>query len=703
MAAAVSHLSGGSAKRQREEEEQAAMDSGDPNNKRRRKDILGMDNAAIRDCINLRKTNIEFRGAIKHILSCTLEGGLQVMMSKVQIYPGYDEDCEVQLVQNLQRALEWRLTLGFVLVFIRRRPVYIYYDDSDDSDDMGALIEAGYNDEIDTAQPDSIHKPPIYRDVTVNHSGKNGGDDDAMDTDDNDAHKAASELIDMLAEGVSPKQPRRRIVLDKEDIEFIVPSLGYGEFRAYLDTESMQYKVDYIRTEDEKKDENLACFVYTEEEPIYRRDEKGTTQPTVWPCSPASRLIKHAGMLDGYLMDDEKGTRLATNPIPVAQERPPVKQNASLASGSQYSYAGMGMPAGLVTPGSVGLPANAQQQMGKPHVVFEHKEPSQPTPRAPAITSDTVQDIARRTYYIEDGYTYAGLVTPHAYPSISVRRTDYLTLVSMETRVPMHVIQPGKTVGDSSSSAMTGSAAGGKRPQAAGDKNANPAQPKASKSSGGFNADPSFNTALEMRDFLQSFFQAMMRIKNGEKFRLYALQELESNDTQLQLKRKLAEDLEEHIRAAEKGVADFGNTMSDQQALRQETQDLVSKAQHDSFKPDAIAKANKPVGESGKAPGPVQLPEAPPAPDAGNEQRIPVAPEVATLTQRRLEIENDMRAITAAHEQYRKMMSTERPVSLQWRQPIVNDTSNIENVINLLGLPPEQSKAIALRRFGLLS
>jgi hypothetical protein len=316
-----------------------------------------------------------------------------------------------------------------------------------------------------------------------------------------------------------------------------------------------------------------------------------------------------------------------------------------------------------------------------------------------------VKDVSERTYYIKDGYTYAGLITPHAYPAIAVRRTDYLTMVSMETRVPMHVIQPGKTVGSSSSSGgMTGAAAGGKRPQAAGNKSANPAQQKAPQSSGGFNADPSFNTALEMRDFLQSFFQAMMRVKNGEKFRQYALQEMENGSNEFKIKEKLAKDLEERIQAAEKGVIEFGNTISDQHAMQRDTQDLVSKAQHDSFKPEAIAKANKPVGETGKAPGPVQLPEAPAQPgDGGNEQRIPVAPEVLDLTQRRLEIENDMRAITAAHEQHRKMISTERPVSLQWRQPIVNDTSNIDHVINLLGLPPEQSKAVALRRFGLLS
>jgi hypothetical protein len=347
MAAAASHLSGGSAKRHREEEEENNMDANDPRNKRRRKDVFPIDKGVVNDCVLLHKKNIEYRGASKHIKSCTLEGGLQVMLGKVQIYPGYDEDSEVQLIENLSRALDWRLALGFVLVFIRRRPIYVisHYEDSDSSADD--LIQAGYNDDIDTSEVSGRHRAPIYRNNNTRH-------EDAMEIDDQkEAHKASSELIDMLADGVSAPAPAKRIELDKEDIEFIVPSLGYGEFRAYLDEESMQYKVDYIRTGEQKRDENLACFVYTEEEPVYRRDKDGVIQSTVWPCSPAARLIKEAGLLDGYLMDDENGTKLATNPIPVAQERPPVKQTASLAAGSQYSYSGNGAPAGLVAPGPI--------------------------------------------------------------------------------------------------------------------------------------------------------------------------------------------------------------------------------------------------------------------------------------------------------------------------------------------------------------
>jgi hypothetical protein len=675
MAASSSHLSGGSTKRMRQEEEAGGLESTDPSIKRRRTEIIPMDVQGIRDCVLLNKSNIEWRSAIRHIKRCVLDGGLQVKLGKTQLYPGYDEDSEKILVENLERALEWRLTLGFVLVMMRRRPIYklvnmgMYDSDDDDDSEYGggmAVMEKTYNDSIDKNQ---------------------GGD--AMDID-------PSTLAVGNEDG---KSAAPRIELDKEDIEFVVPSLGYGQFRTFLDLQQYKYKVDYIRTEDEKKDDDLACFVFTEEEPIrrYKPDVEGESTITAMPSSPAGRLVFHARILDNFIMADEKGTKLATSPIPVAQERPPAKVPASLAAGSEYNYAG--------GPGAINnnqVRANSQQEFGKPHVTFTPKPPDTPAAPKPSIVDHDVKEVKDHTYYIEQGYVYAGLVTPHAYPRISDRRTDYVTLVSTETCVPAHVIQPGKTTSGSSSGMAGASAGTNKNTQAAGSKQASSGQEKSSGSNG-FSADPSFNIALEMRDFLQNFFQTMMGIKNGEKLRQYSQQTVTTGDHDLKLKQALVDDLTKLIAEAEKGLVNFTDDITGTLALDKETRQLEAEAQRDAFKPENLAKANEPTEPGGKPRGAVPLPTPSSEGKSDGGNNIPAAPEVEALTKRRLQIQNDMRAISDAIEQQRKMESTERPVSLVWRQPIINDTSNIENVIRLLGLTPEQSHNIAMRRLGLNS
>jgi len=690
---AASHLAGGTAKRQREDEDAAANSStsADPSLKRRRQDVTNIDSEAVSDCVKLTKTNSEWRGAIRHIKRCVLSGGVRVKLSDDSLYHGYTKDAEKFLMENLERVLEWRLTLGFVLVMMYRR-------------ESVPVVE------VQTAGP--------ARGDSSDDSDGDAAGGDRMLVDGEDADMRA------LAEGVAPPVVRSAPVeLGPEDLEFIVPSLGYGKFRCFFDTQQFKYKVDYIRTEDEKKREELACFVFTEEEPVRRAvpsakgaaGDSGQGVVTAFPASPAARLTAHARMLDNYLMRDEKGTDLATDPIPIAQERPPVKVTGALASGGEYSYRPDGQPSGVMSgrAASQAGPANSQQSFGKPHASGKPVAPMGGAhPNAPASTNKSVMEAKDRTYYMEPGYVFSGLITPHAYPRISDRRNDFLTLVSMETSVPAHVIQPGKPPSNSTGSGMTGSAAGGKKPQAAGTKQASGANQQSSSSSGGFNADPSFNTALEMREFLQNFFQVMMGVKNGEKLRLYVLQQMESNNEAMSIKMALAADLEKLIAEAKAGVVNYSQTITDGLALQQETRQLEAETRRDVLRPENVAKTADANGTSSTAdkpgkPGPISMPEGAGEAEAaggggGGDGRIPVAPEVQALTTRRLEVQADMDAIARATEQYNAMMAMERPVSLEFRQPIINDTANIEHVIELLGLPPEQSHEIALRRFGLL-
>jgi hypothetical protein len=427
-------------------------------------------------------------------------------------------------------------------------------------------------------------------------------------------------------------------------------------------------------------------------------------------------------------MDDIQATKLATRPILLTQERPPTKggEDARMSITSrlhpEVSDAGL-LRGGLAGVGVTDHQAtNAQAVYGLPHITIipgggkdgkEQRVEQLDDPHLATggqssrrIVTAGVAELKNREYFIEPGRTFAGLMTPHSYPTIASRSADFLNMVSMEFGIPAHVLLPGQV--RSSSSALSGSSAGGKKQQASGARQAQVSQVgggSAAKGSGsgggGFTADPAFNKALELREFLCFLFQAMYMTKNVDKIDHYLRHKPKKLDGDAAMQKKLIENLEAKVEAAKKAVVNFGAELKEQREQRDEVADAEREAHLKSLEPPAVAEAS--AGASGgkkpvSIPTAPQNPPGPPAPPEG----APSAPEVAELTQQLLEARNDLQAISRAQQQLAEWSSEGWPVRLVYRQPFLSDTTQISSVIEQLGVDEDQGRMMAQRRFGLL-
>jgi hypothetical protein len=160
----------------------------------------------------------------------------------------------------------------------------------------------------------------------------------------------------------------------------------------------------------------------------------------------------------------------------------------------------------------------------------------------------------------------------------------------------------------------------------------------------------------------------------------------------------LIKELDERITKAQDAIVNQGKVLSDNNAERREIDANIVKVHTELSKPEnAIPKPPPPTAD-GKPGKPVD-PPAPPAPLP--EPATATSPEVQELTQRRLALVDDMRSVSAALQQLHNMLDKQSMLSISFRQPFVNDTGNISQVIGLLKLPEEQAQAIAQRRLGL--
>jgi hypothetical protein len=692
-----------------------------------------------------------------HLERIVLDGGVSVQIGRMILYPNYNQDAERRLVENLHRALQWRVLVGFVPFFYRlrrreaRQQFVVTGSEIIDGRVRVHLREAAPSD-IHEQKPRKVAKTEdgqAWEDLNIaaKEAEAKGRLSSSSSGEDDDKESGSDAMdLDEPFHDESAQEPDDADLNALEDLEFIVPALGHGRYRTYTDTTDYQVKVDYLPADEEKEDEAFAWYVYTQEAPYVRLDSD-TCKLVAMPSSPVSRLIGPHNALNEFMRADIVATRRATAPPVIAEERPPVKASTTvdakgrIAPGSLFEGGFGGYP--TLTMGTSGAPSggNSQIVFGKPHLVlspmqqlgsddpYHHRQQSQAA-QATAVQSD----LAHHTYYLAPGYTYGGLYTPHAYPPIAARSATFLDAVSMEFGIPGHVILPGKVTpgaqgsaaGGKGSGGMAGSTAGGKRQQASGAGQSGAGRgggaagrPAAGGGGGGgagaagsgFTADPSFNKALEMRDFLQDFFQAFMMTKNMSKMLAYHAAEADHLTREAEIKKRLLEELEERIASAQEAVLEFGQELESRGEQQGEVKDAHHHAEVEILERqarDAAAPPPKPtVGADGK-------PKAPTGPDppsavpsmpevAAPSSGIPTAEEVVLLTQRRLEIENDMNLIMAAQEQRARLASMERPVSIVFRQPFVNDTSQIPGVVSMLGLPDEQAHAIAQRRMGLQS
>lgn len=609
-----------------------------------------MDQQCIDDCHRAYQKTDEVINASSHLKSCSLDGGVDVKLGKIIPFPGYNDDAHEDLVDNLLRAIDWSFSVGFVPYFFRNK-----------------------------------NRPLRARPIKQEQ-----GNTDAMDID--------------------VEEPDPINELDAEDLKFYVPSLGHGTYQSYKDRETCLRKIEYIRSREDKEDGDTFWFVYTCEEPIIDvQDSEDVRYPSMargLVNSPVARLLPDIEAMRQFRKEDRFANKVATMPPYIIEHLPPAKESAQLTTGQLHN------DGRNTAPGSFGRTRQATVYSPNPDGSVSGTDKDGTTFQIP-------MDIARimtREIKIQDGYTYSGLFTPHAYTRISERHNDFVSRVSIAFGVPAHVILAGK-IAKSSSSSMAGARAGGKEPQATGSKAAESGSEE-KKGSGGFNADPSFNRALKLRDFLQSFFKSVMYTKNGHRLRYAAHMGIDKYSKETEMTKRLVAELDELIEKAQNAVLNFGGSietnLQQQEQLRQN--DMAN--QLNVTDPEMVAKVNeaatkpsppKPAGATGSGGGGSSKP-----PSVGNlsipetkldapSDGIPVPMEVEALNKRRLELVASLQSISEAVKLREQIASEDCPISLVYRQPIINDTSQIQSIINSLGLPQDRAFSIAQRRYGLLS
>jgi hypothetical protein len=763
------HVSGGTHKRRREQEEQdariaadgqptiSAIDSEPMFKRPRYEKILSLDMARHMDCVRLRKTSTETIAAVNIMKRLVLDGGVSIELGRMLVYPNYGPSIERALLDNLGLAVDWVLTMGFVPFFFRISPAQDQAnrlaqlrrrreqaEGSAGGDDAMLLDPVGGDSDSDddvfwnlnlAAEATHLYpRRPRKRTYRFEADGTEiRGKSESVDEDEGDVRQQEEEEEEEDGEGVLPvpsaSLPEETYEeLDAHgDLHFTVPSLNYGRYRVFLDTTDYRYKVDYIPTETEKDDPSFAWFVYTYEEPQLMPMEEASWNPSyiAVPMSPLSRLVVHDNALKGFRRDDIVATRLATAPILLTQERPPAKEAKGTLMGISSRLHPEVSDAGLMRGGLVGVGAsdhgstNAQAVYGLPHIItttggdkkveqLDDPNLASGKPAQRRLVSTTVSELKSREYFIDPGRTFAGLMTPHSYPTVASRQADFLNMVSMEFGIPAHVLLPGQV--RSQASALSGSSAGGKKQQASGAKQAQASQPgggAAAKGSapgaGGFTADPAFNKALELREFICSLFQAVYMAKNVDKIDRYLRLKPKKLTGDALMQQQLVAQLEEKLEEAKRAVVHFGDALKEQREQREEVKDAEREAHLESLQPPAIAKT--PAGKDGGGGGkPVTIPtgpQNPPGPPVEPEG-VPSAPEVQELTQQVLAARNDLAAISRAQQQVAEWSSVGWPVRVVFRQPFLTDTTQISAVIQQLGVDEDQGRMMAQHRLGLL-
>lgn len=621
----------------------AEESAGGDEKRQRRSETFDVNPISINDCVHLYQKSSEIISAMNHMKRFTLDGGVDVKIARVEIFPGYNDDAEKRLLDNLMLALDWRMALGFVPFGFRRRQ---------------SLVKA---------EPES-----------------EDFDDDGMDIDDRATLQPTGEPEPLLA---------------VEDLEFFVPELGYGSYTTHLDLRDYRRKVEYTLTEDERRERDTERYVFTQDSPITPlvANMGGEELRGAIVNSPVARLVPHAKMLTEYITADRAATQIASSPPFITQRRPPAKEGTRVSSRefNQDGRTGAGFP--ILSDTDIQQLSNTQKsEINR------------------TIDAD-VDRLKQRELRIEDDREYVGVMTPHAYTRVSDREHAFLSKVAIETGVPTNVILPGLASGKSSSSGMAGAAAGKKDTQSSGSKQSSSANESKKTMTGGFTADPAFNKALELRDFLQDFFQAVMMLKNGLRVAHAFALDIGTRGHELSMKESLIKQLDESIEKARQAVINFDSVID---AESSQTAELRANDRQNALTvtdPQTVKDINKSAlvppspdtnGSGGGSRKPPSAGGAMEVPKSGVHEphtTIPVPREVEDLTRRRIEIINDMQAISEAIKLRESMASTKRPISLVYRQPFVNDTSQIPQIISMLGLPVERGNSIAQRRMGLLS
>lgn len=648
----------------------------------------------LRDCVSVLHRSIEVSSAMSHMGRFVLDGGVIVQLGGMIQYPGYNVSMEDALINNCHLAIRWRMAVGFVPFFKRRRRYAdtVVLGSRETRRQEGTIV--GPNNPTTNGAPNTQPRLPYDGHPAL----KNTADEMELSNDDN------SDESDAMSASQSTD-------LEPADIEFGIPELGYGTYGTYLDNQDYRIKVDYKPTSAERADPDLEWYVYTVDPPVTEYFTKnGEFNERIRVSSPAARLLPFANQLDQFRNDDLQANKLATMPVVILQPRPPVKGSVGTNAQQQAQD--------LRNNLSATAPTNAQPVVGLNHVSDAQRTTMMTSqthnPTVEEIrwfnlarqSRDTpiIDQIMSRQLYIPPTYEYAGLVTPHAYPRLSDRHLEFLTNVSIEFGIPSHVILPGKTISAATSSGMSGASAGGKKQQAAGSHaSAGLKDQQTSKGGSGgnnFSADPSFNKALELRDFIKSFFQAVMTSIAGDKVLNYVLQNINNKSREHEMREALISELDQRIVQAQDAVMKRGDVIQTDRDVRRQIDENALNVHAELSKPSvAIPKAAPaPASNDGAAPKPVEPPvPAMPMPEPASAS----SPEVQELTQRRLSLVDDMRAISAALHQLHNLLDKQTMVTIAFRQPFVNDTGNIGSIIDLLKLPEEQGQAIAQRRFGL--
>ncbi len=651
-------------KRGREDDDEGTGESVDRKNSKRprRMEVLTIDEPSFRECVRAYKKTDEIINAVEHLKSCTLDGGVDVKLGRVIAFPGYNDDAQKDLVDNLSRGMDWLLCVGFIPYFF--------------------------------------------------HSTNKG---DAMVIDDDDNQTSSAGETPSSPTGIIESNSSQALrpsdeidLLSAKDLEFHVPSLGHGSYRSFKDRSTYLRKVEYVTGREDREDTDITWYVYTQEEPVENDVDAtanfGRGSENAMVSSPVARLLPHVNAMRQFYADDAIANKTATMPPYFVQHLPPAKESSKLTT-SQLQDDGR---------------ANAQAKFGRVRTRSTYKankdgslEATNDNGRVRHIPKD-VAGIMTREIEIEDGLGYEGLYTPHAYPRISERHNDFVSRVAIAFGVPAHVILAGK-ITTGSSGGMAGARAGGKESQATGSKGAasSSTDSKKASSGGGFNADPSFNRALKLRDSLQSFFQAVMWSKNGTMLYQAANIGISVFSTEARTRQMLVDELDGMIKRAQDDVLGYGAVIETniQQTDQLRQNDLANKV--NMTNPDMVQKINDANVSAATTKPPAEGPAPkPPAasnisiPESGVEAQtmgIPVPPSVEILNKRRLELINSLQSISDAIKLREEIASEQSPISIRYSQPIINDTSQIQPIIESLGLSQERSYAIAQRRYGLLS
>ena len=211
------------------------------------------------------------RTAIKELTELTFDGGIDVKLGSVMGFPDYGEDSERRLLDQLERALRWRLVHGFIPFHVQRFR-YDYPRTREAIQRAENPAEGLLSTDAYRRQDDNDHET----ETSPDHGAAN-------DYYWGDSDEEEDEFVDLH---------RDHVYLD--DLHFLVPSLGTGTFNVFLDLTDYRRKVvfkpswasakergelDTVDADDPDAPdpENQDWFVYVEEEP----DVHGKTRSPV--------------------------------------------------------------------------------------------------------------------------------------------------------------------------------------------------------------------------------------------------------------------------------------------------------------------------------------------------------------------------------------------------------------------------------------